>query len=87
MDLKMPKPKKWVNLVSRYGTIGLEMGICVFLGVVFGAYLDKFFHTEPWLTILCTLFGLVAGFKSLIKLARSLMKQEEKRTDDGGKNG
>ena len=83
----MPGAKKWVDLVSRYGTIGLEMGICVFLGVLFGAYLDKFFHTEPWLTILFTLFGLVAGFKSLFKLARELMQQEEKKKDDETKEG
>ena len=83
----MPGAKKWVDLVSRYGTIGLEMGICVFLGVLFGAYLDKFFHTKPWLTILFTLFGLVAGFKSLFKLARELMQQEEKKEDDETKEG
>lgn len=82
MNLKTPKAKKWVDLVSRYGTIGLEMGICVFLGVLSGAYLDKFFHTEPWLTILFTLFGLVAGFKSLFKLARELMQEEEKKNDE-----
>ncbi len=76
MKLGTPKTKKWVDLVSKYGTIGLEMGICVFLGVVFGAYLDKIFHTQPWLTLIFTLFGIVAGFKSLYKLAHDLMKRE-----------
>jgi ATP synthase protein I len=80
--LKVPKTKSWVDLVSKYGTIGLEMGICVFLGVVFGAYLDKYLHTEPWLTIVFTLFGIIAGFKSLFKLARNLMREESKKANE-----
>lgn len=83
MKLGTPKTRKWVNLVSKYGTIGLEMGICVFLGVVFGAYLDKIFHTAPWLTVIFTLFGLVAGFKSLYKLAHELMQREEEEAKRG----
>jgi len=83
MKLRSPKTKKWVNLLSQYGTIGLEMGISVFIGVILGAYLDKIFHTEPWLTILFTVFGIVAGFKSLFKLAHDLMRQEEEKRSDG----
>jgi len=82
MKFGTSKTRKWVDLVSKYGTIGLEMGICVFLRVVFGAYLDKIFHTEPWLTIIFTLFGIVAGFKSLFKLAHDLMREEAKKADE-----
>ncbi len=88
MRFGSPKTKKWIDLVSKYGTIGLEMGICVFLGVVIGAYLDKFLHTEPWLTILFTLFGIIAGFKSLYKLAHDLMKREaEEARHENGEHG
>ncbi|RTZ93677.1 MAG: hypothetical protein DSY91_01630 [Deltaproteobacteria bacterium] len=86
MKLGTRKTKKWVNLVSKYGTIGLEMGICVFLGVIIGAYLDKFLHTSPWMTLLFTLFGLIAGFKSLYKLARELMQKEAEEAKRAGKD-
>ncbi len=82
MKFVSSKTKKWVDLVSKYGTIGLEMGICVFLGIVFGAYLDKFLDTTPWLTIVFTIFGMVAGFRSLFRLARELMDEEE-RNEEG----
>jgi len=84
--MKRPKGKKWVALVSKYGTIGLEMGLCVAIGVIMGAYLDKFLHTGPWLTLAFTLFGFVAGFKSLFKLAKDLIKEEENREHDGRKD-
>ena len=60
------------------------MGLCVAIGVIMGAYLDKFLHTGPWLTLVFTLFGFVAGFKSLFKLARDLIKDEEEKNRDGG---
>jgi ATP synthase protein I len=82
--VKRPKVKKWVDLISKYGTIGLEMGLCVAIGVIFGAYLDKFLHTSPWLTLVFTIFGFIAGFKSLFKLARDLIKDEEEKNRDGG---
>jgi len=84
--MKKPKAKKWVRLVSKYGTIGLEMGLCVAIGVIMGAYLDKFLHTGPWLTLVFTLFGFIAGFKSLYSLTRDLIKEEEKREHDGKKD-
>ncbi len=87
MKLKIPGSRKWFKQVTRYGTIGLEMGVCVFLGILIGTTLDRHFHTNPWLTILFTLFGLVAGFKNLFILARKLVEEqqesdEEKDTDD-----
>ena len=84
--MKRPKVKKWAELVSKYGTIGLEMGLCVAIGVIMGAYLDKFFHTGPWLTLAFTLFGFIAGFKSLFKLAKDLIREEENREHDGRKD-
>ncbi len=78
MRLKIPGSGKWFRQVTTYGTIGIEMGVCVFLGILFGTTLDKHFHTEPWLTIIFTLFGLIAGFKSLFTLVRKLIAEQER---------
>jgi F0F1-type ATP synthase assembly protein I len=86
MKLKLTGSGTWFQLAMKYGTVGLEMGICTFLGILIGSYLDRHFHTTPWMTLLFTFFGLVAAFKSLFTLARRVIREEEnqqnKNNDD-----
>lgn len=62
--------KKMLRLLARFGTVGLEMGLAVFVGALIGIYLDKFLGTKPYLSIIFVLFGIAAGFKRLIDVAR-----------------
>jgi ATP synthase protein I len=50
--------------------VGLEMGVSVAVGLAVGYFLDKEFGTEPYLTLLFLLFGVAAGFKALLRVAR-----------------
>ena len=54
----------------RFSTIGIEMGVALAIGMLIGWYLDRLFGTRPWLIILFTLFGIAAGFRNLVRLAR-----------------
>jgi len=37
-------------------------------GYVMGGGLDKLFHTSPWLTWICTGFGIAAAFVNLFRI-------------------
>ena len=46
------------------------MGVSLAIGLLLGWYLDRLFNTEPWLMLLFFVFGIAAGFKSVIRLAQ-----------------
>jgi len=46
---------------------GLELGIAVVVAVVFGMWLDRRLGTAPWLMLVFLGFGLVAGFRNLLR--------------------
>lgn len=48
--------------------IGFTMAISVALGAFGGAWLDKRWGTEPWLTVIGFLLGSVGGFLELLRL-------------------
>ena len=64
--------KDMMKLLTDFGTIGLTMAGCVFIGLGIGYYLDhKVFggRTSPWLTFIFLGFGIVAGFKNIYQMA------------------
>ena len=46
---------------------GLELGIAVGLGAVFGAWLDGKLGTEPWMMLGFLILGLIAGFRGVLR--------------------
>ena len=72
----MENKKKLFRLIGRYSTIGLEMVISVVIGILFGWWLDRFFNTKPWLTVIFMLLGIVAGFRSLFRLLKDIEKDD-----------
>lgn len=59
--------KKGIIQYFSIGTIGLHLVSGVIVGVLIGYYLDKFFNTSPWLTIIFFFLGLAAGFRNMYK--------------------
>jgi ATP synthase protein I len=79
-----PQFKKVFNQVSRYSTVGLELGFSIAIGVAAGYYLDQWLDTAPWLTIFLLLCGVAAGFKRIYQALKSLEReQEEEDSTDG----
>lgn len=54
----------------RLSTLGIEMGVALAIGMLIGWYLDRLFGTRPWLIIIFSIFGIAAGFRNLVRLAR-----------------
>lgn len=64
----------------RASTVGLDLVVLTFVGVIIGYYLDKWLHTSPWMLIVFTVLGIAAGFRQLFRLARG---GNEKKGGDG----
>jgi ATP synthase protein I len=80
------KDKKEKSEIFRYlgiaSTVGINLVISTFIGFAVGYYLlDKFFNTFPWLTVIFTLLGIVAGFKYLFKVASRIDNDKENLKD------
>lgn len=71
------------NFISiwRYSSVGLEMGLCVVIGITGGYYLDRHFHTSPYLTIIFLLFGMAAAVKVIFRVIKEVQKDDERNND------
>jgi ATP synthase protein I len=69
-------------------SVGISMVAATFIGLAMGYYLDKWLGTDPWLTLVFLMLGIVSGFRNIyILTARELRRQQrsdEKDTDEAG---
>jgi F0F1-type ATP synthase assembly protein I len=65
-----------------YGTLGLEMGLSVAIGIGIGYFLDSRFGTSPILSIIFLLFGIAAGLKRLYEVWKKAERESEDETRD-----
>jgi ATP synthase protein I len=76
--MKEDKKKLYIRAM-RYSAVGLEMGFSVAIGVAIGYFLDRYFHTGPWLLLIFLILGVVAGFRGLFSLMKDLDKNERRK--------
>ena len=74
--------KEMFSALMTYGTLGLEMGISLAVGLAIGYFLDGHFKTSPVFTIVFMMFGLAAGMKRLYSLWKKAEREDER---DNGK--
>jgi ATP synthase protein I len=75
------KKETWLAFMT-YGSLGLEMGLSVAIGIAIGYFLDKRFGTSPILTLVFLMFGLIAGMRRLYTLWKKMEKEDNERSDD-----
>lgn len=46
---------------------GLELGIAVGIGALFGGWLDGKLGTEPWMLLVFLIVGVAAGFRGVLR--------------------
>ena len=56
--------------LAMLASMGIAMVVSTFIGLIIGIYLDKYFDTKPWLTIIFLIFGIAAGFRNIYELTR-----------------
>ena len=64
----------WVT-VARYSEIGFIIPAAIVVGYIFGALLDHWLHTT-WLSVAGLIFGVVAGFVQMVRMAISSLKEK-----------
>jgi ATP synthase protein I len=74
----MENKKDVVKSMLSYSSLGLEMGLCVAIGLVIGYFLDKYFQTYPYLSIVFMILGIVAAMKAIYTLAKKMEKENER---------
>jgi ATP synthase protein I len=70
--------KEVVRSLMSYSSLGLEMGLCVAIGIAMGYFLDRRFETYPYLSIIFMFFGILAAFKTIFVLLRKIEKENER---------
>lgn len=67
-----------VKSLISYSSLGLEMGLCVAIGIGIGYFLDKYFQTSPYLTIIFMIFGVIAAMKTIFQLMKKIERENER---------
>ena len=52
---------------APYLGLGIQLAVTVAAMAFLGIWLDKKFGSSPWLTIICSFFGVFAGLYNFIK--------------------
>ena len=53
--------------LARLSTVGVALVAATAIGLAIGYGLDRWLGTGPWMTMIFTLFGIVAGFLNLFR--------------------
>jgi len=59
--------KRWETAFRLVG-LGWYVGVCIFLGVAGGIWLDKTLNTKPVLVIIGLLLGIIVAFYGVYKM-------------------
>jgi ATP synthase protein I len=65
-----PESGKQLKAFARVGALGIELALSVVIGLLAGRWLDGKLSTEPYLTLVGLILGVIAGFRSLYLTAR-----------------
>ncbi len=72
----MNKKKDYKTFVQmgQASSVGILMVASTAIGYFFGGWLDGKLHTDPWLMIIFTVLGVIAGFLEIAKIVIRLSK-------------
>ena len=73
---RLGKSQKTFTTLSAT-SIGLEFGVCVIIGVLFGMWLDSKLGTSPWLMVLFIILGFAAGVRSVMRGVKRAERDEQ----------
>ncbi|MEN6372195.1 MAG: AtpZ/AtpI family protein [Armatimonadota bacterium] len=70
------KDYKWMRKAALASSIGFVLVFSIVIGWGIGSWLDKLFGTSPWLMLIFTFMGIIAGFIEVIRIAIQLSREE-----------
>ncbi len=66
-------PQLW-----RLSSLGLELGLCVAIGILGGWWLDRYLGTGGWVILAGLGIGLVAAVRSFILRIREVQREDDR---------
>jgi len=57
--------RRYIKDMAYFSTIGLSLALAIFIGLAIGLYLDNRLGTSPWMTLIFTVLGIIAGFRNV----------------------
>ena len=79
------KKKKAVKYGSNWlnaSIVGIQFPVAMAIGYFWGKWMDGLFGTEPWLTIIFFILGLIAGFVNLFRITMMTAREEERLSEE-----
>lgn len=70
-----PRNNPWVT-VAKYSEIGFIIPAAIVVGYILGALLDRWLKTT-WLDVAGLIFGAIAGFVQMVRMAMASLKEKE----------
>ncbi len=77
-QIKAKKRKIWAELSSA----GIQFPVSIGIGYLIGKYLDKWSGLYPYMTIIFSIFGVIAAFVNIFRLNAELTKLEEEEKEN-----
>ena len=71
---KFRQASNWLNA----SIVGIQFPVAMAIGYFWGKWMDGIFGTEPWLTIIFSILGIIAGFVNLFRITLATGLQEER---------
>lgn len=69
------QPEKPVfRQIFEASTVGIHLVLCIIAGAVAGYFLDSFFGTFPYLSLVFFVLGIISGFREVFRIARKADK-------------
>jgi len=63
----------WGLLLSA-SSLGVTLVISTAIGLAIGIWLDRWWHSSPWATMIFLLIGIISGFWQMIKEMKKINK-------------
>lgn len=74
--------RQLIRSLSFLSGLGISMVAASFIGLYIGIYLDKWFDTKPWMTLIWLGFGIAAGFRNIFILTRRALREQDPGKDE-----
>ena len=85
---QLRQARTWLDV----SIVGIQFPVAMGLGFLWGQWMDRHLGTKPWLTIVFSLFGIIAGFVNLFRITAAAERaeqreEEERRREESAKGG
>jgi len=67
-----PQQNEFMRAFAVLLQIGINIIVCVAIGVFLGWLLDRLLGTSPWMMIVFILFGIGAAIKSIFEFSKKI---------------